>query len=132
MGNVGFLSEIKPEELEIALKRITKNDYSLDKRTLLRVTLYRKNKKISTFLAMNDAVINQGLFARLIEMKIEVDQRKVASFMADGLIVATPTGSTAHSLSAGGPIVHSYSKQPSGKNHDCHAKTRQLQHRPYA
>jgi NAD+ kinase len=106
MGTVGFLSEIKPEEIDETLKQISKNDYYLDKRTLLRVTLYRKNKKISTFLALNDAVINQGLFARLVEMKIEVDQRKVASFKSDGLIIATPTGSTAHSLSAGGPIVH--------------------------
>jgi NAD+ kinase len=106
MGNVGFLSETTPEEVETTFKQVLNNNYYLDKRTLLRVTLYRKNKKISTFLAMNDAVINQGLFARLIEMKIEVDQRKVASFKADGLILATPTGSTGHSLSAGGPIVH--------------------------
>lgn len=106
LGNLGFLSEIMPGELEDALKQIQKNDYLLDKRTMLRVTIYRQGRKTETFLSMNDAVINQGLFARLIEMKIEIDQRKVAVFKADGMIIATPTGSTAHSLSAGGPIVH--------------------------
>ncbi len=106
LGNLGFLSEILPAELDAALHQISKKDYSLDRRTLLRVTIYRGGKKVNTFLSMNDAVINQGLFARLIELKIEIDQRKVASFKADGMIIATPTGSTAHSLSAGGPIVH--------------------------
>jgi NAD+ kinase len=106
MGNLGFLSEIVPDQLEDAMRQIAKKDYSLDKRTLLRVTIYRGGKKTNTFLSMNDAVINQGLFARLIELKIEIDQRKVATFKADGMIIATPTGSTAHSLSAGGPIVH--------------------------
>jgi NAD+ kinase len=106
MGTVGFLAEVMPDKLEESLKQILKNDYYLDRRTLLRITAYRKGKKVDTFLAMNDAVINQGLFARLIEMKIEIDQRKVAAFKADGLILATPTGSTGHSLSAGGPIVH--------------------------
>jgi len=106
MGNLGFMSEVLPEELDDALKKIFKKQYNLDRRAMLRVTQYRGTHKVNTFLAMNDAVINQGLFARLIELKIEIDQRKVASYKADGLIIATPTGSTAHSLSAGGPIVH--------------------------
>lgn len=106
LGNLGFLMESQPEELEDMLQKVFKKKYSLDKRSLLRVTLYRAGRKIETFLAMNDAVINQGLFARLIELKIEVDQHKVAAFKADGMIIATPTGSTAHSLSAGGPIIH--------------------------
>jgi len=106
MGNLGFMSEILPDDLDEALKKIFKKRYNLDKRSLLRVTQYRGSHKVNTFLSMNDAVINQGLFARLIELKIEIDQRKVASYKADGLIIATPTGSTAHSLSAGGPIVH--------------------------
>jgi NAD+ kinase len=106
MGTVGFLAEVLPEKLDYAMKQIQKNEYFLDRRSMLRITLYRQGKKVETFLAMNDAVINQGLFARLIEMKIQIDQRKVASFKADGLILATPTGSTGHSLSAGGPIVH--------------------------
>ena len=82
------------------------NKYRLDVRNLLRVTLYRKGKKIETFVALNEAVINQGNFARLIELSAEINQRRMVRFKADGIIVATPTGSTGHSLSAGGPIVH--------------------------
>lgn len=106
MGTLGFMAEIAPEELEEAFKKITSKKYMLDKRAILRVTQYRNGNKVNTFLAMNDAVINQGLFARLIELNIEIDKKKVVSFKADGMIMATPTGSTAHSLSAGGPIVH--------------------------
>lgn len=106
LGNLGFNAETTPDMAEKTLLQIFKKKYFLDKRFLLRVTHYRNKKKMKTFLALNDAVINQGLFARLIELKIEIDERKVVSFKADGMIVATPTGSTAHSLSAGGPIVH--------------------------
>jgi len=106
LGTLGFLSEITAGELEQALKLIRENKYFLDKRSILRVTKYHDNNKVATFLALNDAVINQGIFARLIELEIEIDEKKVVAFKADGLIVATPTGSTAHSLSAGGPIVH--------------------------
>jgi len=106
MGNLGFLTETIPDKMYETLDKIFDDKYQIDKRALLRVTVYRQNKKIETFLALNDAVINQGAFARLIKMDLEIDQRKVVNFQADGLIVATPTGSTAHSLSAGGPIVH--------------------------
>ena len=105
-GNLGFLTEIGPKEIEPALTKIFARNYLVDRRSILRVTHYRKKKKLNTFLALNDAVINQGLFARLIELNIHVDGGEVADFRADGLIIATPTGSTAHSLSAGGPIVY--------------------------
>ncbi|MFC1615740.1 NAD(+)/NADH kinase [Patescibacteria group bacterium] len=106
MGNLGFLSECHPDKLYECLEKTFEGNYWIDKRALLRVTIYRHGKKIETYLTLNDAVINQGAFARLIEMNLEVDNRKVVSIKADGMIVATPTGSTAHSLSAGGPIVH--------------------------
>lgn len=105
-GNVGFLTECRPERMHNTLNRIFAGEYNVDKRSLLRVTVYRDGKKIETHLALNDAVINQGAFARLIKIGMEVDRRQVGKFKADGLIIATPTGSTAHSLSAGGPIVH--------------------------
>lgn len=105
-GNLGFLSESHPENLLKNIKKIFAGDYFIDKRSLLRVTHYRDNKKTNTFLAMNDAVINQGMFARLIELDIHIDDKPVVGFKADGLIISTPTGSTAHSLSAGGPIVY--------------------------
>ncbi|OGJ44714.1 hypothetical protein A2272_02430 [Candidatus Peregrinibacteria bacterium RIFOXYA12_FULL_33_12] len=106
-GNVGFLTEIKEKKNVLnILESIFKGNYILDERAMLRITLYRENKKIKTFLALNDAVINQGNLARIISLKVDIDRRKVAQFRADGLVIATPTGSTAHSLSAGGPIVH--------------------------
>jgi NAD+ kinase len=105
-GNLGFLTECGPHKMYECLDKIFQGQYILDKRSLLRATVYRKGKKISTSLALNDAVINQGAFARLIRMDIEINNQKVTSVSADGLIVATPSGSTAHSLSAGGPIVH--------------------------
>ena len=106
MGNLGFLSEITLKELDGTINKIFSGKFRLDKRCILKVSHYRGKKRIGSFYALNEAVINQGSFARLIEMKIEVNQRKIMSFKADGLIIATPTGSTAHSLSAGGPVVH--------------------------
>lgn len=105
-GNLGVLTESKPENLEHDLTEVLNNRYVIDKRSILRVTIYRDGKKFNTFLALNDAVINQGSFARLIEMDVSINQRKVITFHADGLIISSPTGSTGHSLSAGGPIVH--------------------------
>jgi len=106
LGTLGFNAETSPKEMEETVLQVLKNKYFLDKRSLLRITVYRDKNKLETFLALNDAVINQGMSARIIELKIEIDGRKMVSFHADGMIVATPTGSTAHSLSAGGPIVH--------------------------
>ncbi len=105
-GNLGFLTDTKPEKLTECLDKIFEGQYHVDRRALLRATVYRGGKKIETFLALNDVVINQGAFARLIEMDLEVDGIKLVRFKSDGMIVSTPTGSTAHSLSAGGPIVH--------------------------
>lgn len=106
LGNLGFLTETHPEKLFETLDLVFEDKYNIDRRSLLRVTLYRKSKKICTYLALNDAVINQGSFARLITIDLEINGRRVVKFKADGVIVSTPTGSTAHSLSAGGPIVH--------------------------
>lgn len=106
MGTLGFLTEVIPKDIYSTLERIWKGKYVLDTRTLLRVTVYRGDRKIYTSLALNDAVINQGSFARLINLRIEINQRKVNDFHADGLIISTPTGSTGHALSAGGPIVN--------------------------
>lgn len=107
LGTLGFNTEIqKPAKTFDALKEFFKGDFHIDERLLLRITVYRKGQKIQTFLALNEAVINQGNFARLIHLQAEIDQRKMLQFKADGVIVATPTGSTGHSLSAGGPIIH--------------------------
>ena len=108
LGTLGFLTETPPKDIFKHLDRIfKKRRFVLDERMLLRVTIYRAGEKIESFLALNEAAITQGSFARVIEMEIQVNQRKLTHLKADGLILATPTGSTGHSLSAGGPIVHS-------------------------
>lgn len=106
VGKVGFLTETTPLKMVKALEQIFRGHYHADERFLLRVTVYRRGKKYKTSLALNDAVINQGGFARLIDLYVSVNQRKLALYRADGLIISTPTGSTGHSLSGGGPIVH--------------------------
>lgn len=106
MGHLGFLTAFTASTLLESIPKIFAGDFCPDERFLLRVTIYRNNKKKYTTLALNDAVINQGGFARLINLRVEVNKRKLADFRADGLIIATPTGSTGHSLSAGGPVIH--------------------------
>ena len=107
LGTLGFLTETPPDKVFEHLKRVfVKKRFVVDERMLLRVTIYRAGEKIETFLALNEAAISQGSFARIIEMDVEVNQRKLTYLKADGLIVSTPTGSTGHGLSAGGPIVH--------------------------
>lgn len=106
MGHLGFLTEFTPQKIITDLPRIFEGKFCSDERFLLRTTIYRNGKKNYTTLAINEVVINQGGFARLINLHVEVNQRNLATYRADGLIIATPTGSTGHSLSAGGPIVH--------------------------
>ena len=105
-GNLGFLAESEPKDIIANVKRVMKNDYMVDNRALLRVDHYRNGKKVNSGLALNDTVINQGLFTRLMTFKVEIENEPMVDFRADGLIIATPTGSTAYSLSAGGPIVY--------------------------
>lgn len=107
LGTLGFNTEVQdPSRVYDLLDECFAGQYHIDERLVLRATLYRKGQKIATHLALNEAVINQGNFARLISLYAEIDQRKMIEFKADGVIVATPTGSTGHSLSAGGPIIH--------------------------
>lgn len=106
MGTLGFLSEIPPVQIGKTLGKIFAGKYTLDKRMMLGVQLERKGKIVKKFHALNEVVIVQGTLSRLISLRTKVDNRKLANYMADGLLIATPTGSTAYSLSAGGPIVH--------------------------
>lgn len=106
MGSLGFLSEIPPVNISHALKKIFAGDYTIDERIMLDIEVIRDKKFIKHFHALNEVVISQGTLARLIALKTTVDDRKLTTYHADGLIIATPTGSTAYSLSAGGPIVY--------------------------
>lgn len=101
VGHVGFLAEVELEQLDEACTRLQKGDYTLETRMMLEATLENGD----TLSALNDVVISRGGYARLIAVKAWVDQELVGRYIADGLIVSTPTGSTGYSLSAGGPIV---------------------------
>ena len=102
LGTVGFLTEEEPKRLEEALQTIINDEYQTEDRSLLEI---RNPRTGETFHALNDAVITRGGYARLIRVEAFVNQKEYGVFTADGIIVATPTGSTGYSLSAGGPIV---------------------------
>jgi len=105
LGGLGFLTEVSLSKLYPTLKRIFKQDYSLDPRITLSSTLYRAGKRIVRHTVLNDVVINKSALARIIDLEVLVDKQFVALFKADGLIISTPTGSTAYNLAAGGPII---------------------------
>lgn len=104
-GGLGYLAEFRIEELYTALESILSNNYRLDKRVMLHVGLQRGDEMVTTNRVLNDVVINKSALARIIEIEAFLNQQYVNSFRADGLIISTPTGSTAYNLSAGGPVV---------------------------
>jgi NAD+ kinase len=106
LGHLGFLTEVELPELYPALERILEGDFFVDERLMIEAQVVRDGHAVSALLALNEAVVGKGPFARLIDVKAYVDGLEVASYPSDGLIVSTPTGSTAYSLSAGGPVVH--------------------------
>lgn len=108
LGSLGFLTEVTLDELYPALTKVLEGDFQIHERMMLRATLHNEGEeKIEAqSVALNDAVIRQGTFSRIISLESYIDGEHVATYGADGLIIATPSGSTAHSLSAGGPIVH--------------------------
>lgn len=105
LGALGFLTEVTVEELYEALDEVIAKRAAVERRGMLHCHLLRQGERIVHFDALNDAVVAKSAMARIIEFEIRVDDQFVASYRADGLIVATPTGSTAYSLAAGGPIV---------------------------
>jgi NAD+ kinase len=106
LGSLGFLAEVNLEEMRTAFDRLIQGDYSLEDRMLLEVEVHKADGTITHNLALNDAVINKGALSRIIELEVTVNDDLVTLTRADGLIVASPTGSTAYSLSAGGPILY--------------------------
>jgi NAD+ kinase len=106
MGQLGFLTEVKRSEAVFTLKEIMRGKPPfLGERSLLEVKLHRKGKLVTSAPVVNDAVISKGAIARIIGMEVSVDGKWAHSMRADGLIISTPTGSTAYSLAAGGPIL---------------------------
>ena len=104
IGTMGFMAELESTELHM-LERLASNDYTLDKRMMLDVTVHRDRDIIFHDIGLNDAVITKGAIARVVHLGVKCDGVVAMECSGDGVIIATPTGSTAYSLSAGGPIV---------------------------
>src|SRR5258708_5432808 len=105
LGALGFLTEVPLEEIYPTLERIEKGDYTFDVRSMVHCDVTRNGSPIATFHALNDIVVGKGTIARLNHCDVFIDRAFVSRYQADSLIVSTPTGSTAYSLSAGGPIL---------------------------
>ena len=101
LGTMGFLAECAPEALEEAVRRLAAGDYRLEERMLLRV----EREGGERALALNDVVVSRGACQRVLQADVTVDGQEAARFSGDGLVISSPTGSTAYSLSAGGPVV---------------------------
>ena len=104
-GHLGFLTDIRPTQVDSRVPPILDGEYTLENRFLLDATVYRQEEVIGTSCAVNDVVLYPGEIARMISFELYIDKQFVYSQRSDGLIVSTPTGSTAYALSAGGPIV---------------------------
>lgn len=105
LGRLGFLVELERDNLEQFFEKVFEGQYKIDHRMMLEASLIRESRVIDTFVALNDIGITKGALSRIITLKLFVDEQFVDFYPADGVIVSTPTGSTAYSLSAGGPIV---------------------------
>ena len=124
LGSVGFMAELESSELSL-LARLPSGKFDVERRMMLDITVRREGRRVFTESALNDAVITKGAVARVLDLEVTGDRVTISSFSGDGVIVATPTGSTAYSLAAGGPIV-----EPTAANmiitpicaHSIHAK----------
>jgi NAD+ kinase len=105
VGSLGFLTETTLDEVESMLEEALEGRFEVEERMMLQATIVRARKSITSQRLLNDVVINKSALARILEMNVKIDRSFVATYHADGLILSTPTGSTAYSLSAGGPIV---------------------------
>lgn len=110
MGSLGFLTNFSSDQIQQVLEKTLEGKMELQSRTILEAHIVRNQKKISTFLALNDIVIERGSFSQLINTTIYSENFFVSQVKADGLIIATPTGSTAYNLAAGGPLIYPDSK----------------------
>jgi len=105
LGGLGFLTVITREELYPTLELVLAGNFKTERRVQIEGELVRADEVISSFLALNDVVLNKGAIARILDFDVLVNGRFISTYKSDGLIVSTPTGSTAYSLAAGGPIV---------------------------
>ena len=105
-GRLGFITDIAFEDFQTALAPMLRGEFEEDRRWMMQAKVVRDGRCVFNATAMNDVVVNRGATAGMVELRVEVDGRFVANQRADGLIIASPTGSTAYALSAGGPLLH--------------------------
>lgn len=110
LGRVGFLADIEPQDVRQSLSKLLKDDYTIEERMMLEATVVAPNGETYVFHALNDINVTRASFSRLVEFEIRVNKELSDVYPADGIIVSTPTGSTAYNLSAGGPIVVPHAK----------------------
>ena len=106
LGSLGFLTEITTEELFPVLEQVLAGNYQMSDRLMLNVMVTRDGNLVEKHQVLNDMVINKGALARIIDMKVWVQDSYLTTFKADGLIISSPTGSTAYNMAAGGPIIN--------------------------
>ena len=106
LGGLGFITEISRDDIRKEISKVFSGNFGFEERIMLLADVYRKGRKIARQNALNDVVLNKSALSRMFEFDISINDQYVSTFRADGLIVSTPTGSTAHSLSAGGPILY--------------------------
>jgi len=105
LGRFGFLTEVRREDWQAALERVIQGDYWLEQRMMLQAVHHRRDRELGSWEALNECFIGRGETVRPVDLTAEIDQRHLTTYVADGLIIATPTGSTAYALAAGGPIL---------------------------
>lgn len=105
LGHLSFMAEVRPEQLRPALKRILGGDFWIEERTLAQAQLHSANAEPETFTALNEIVVGRGEMARAVVVEVAIDRVPMTDYHADGVIVATATGSTAYALAAGGPVL---------------------------
>ncbi len=105
MGRLGFLSELQPDTWRDRMPRILAGDYWLEERMMLRTRTSRDGELLGEHVALNDVVVSRGSLARVVRLHTEIDGDRLTTYIADGLIISTPTGSTAYALAVGGPIL---------------------------
>lgn len=105
LGNLGFLTEIECADLYAGMERVLQGDYLVQERMMLRAIVRRGQRTVNELYGLNDVVITKGAFSRLLHLEVYIEKQYYDTLPADGVVIATPTGSTAYSLSAGGPIV---------------------------
>jgi NAD+ kinase len=106
LGSLGYLTDVPLKELDAAVRRLLAGDFHLETRSRVYCSVWRQGKRVALHNALNDLVVNMGPIPRALDMELFLDDFPVGQFLGDGIIVSTPTGSTAYNLSAGGPICH--------------------------